>query len=202
MRVLHIEHGIFRRLALGQIEIEIEMAVVFAKEKEKAHHVLAHLFDQFVERDVSGFAGGHLDLFGRPRERHKLIDNGANRRGVAAERLERRDHLLMLRDVIRAEHVDDLVKAMGMPGRIFFSPNCDNAFSLTFKTSFNSATASVPLSHKCACGCKPPAARASRSLINCIPFFVASVKIEFNAAVSSTPCSRISAAESWRTSPA
>ena len=39
VRVLHVVDRILRRLLLGQLEIELEVAVRLAREKEEAHHV-------------------------------------------------------------------------------------------------------------------------------------------------------------------
>src|ERR1700724_4036826 len=43
VRVLHIKYRALGRLALGQMEVEVEMAVVLAKEEKKGTHGGAHL---------------------------------------------------------------------------------------------------------------------------------------------------------------
>ena len=111
VRVLDVEHGILGRLLLGELEIEIELAVGLAEQKEKSHDVGADLVDQLVERDVGGLARGHFDFFAGARERDELVDDRADGRDVVAERLDRGDDLLMLGDVIGAEDVDDQVEA-------------------------------------------------------------------------------------------
>ncbi len=87
------------------------MAVVLAKQKEEPRNVGAHFGHQLVEGDVSRLAGGHLDLFAGARERHELVDDRVDRRGVVAERLDRRDHVLVLGDMVGAEHVDNQIEA-------------------------------------------------------------------------------------------
>src|ERR1700720_4799193 len=52
VRILNVEDRIFGRLFLGELEIEIELAVGLAEQKEKSHHVGADFVDQLVERDV------------------------------------------------------------------------------------------------------------------------------------------------------
>ena len=80
MRVLDVKDRVLRRLPLGQVEIEVEMAVVLAKQEKKPHHVGTDLVDQLIERDVGRLARRHLDLLAGARERHELVDDRANRR--------------------------------------------------------------------------------------------------------------------------
>src|SRR5260370_304621 len=96
VRILNIKHRILGRLLLCEFEIEIKLAIGFAKQKEKSHHVNADFLDKLVESHVGRLAGGHLYLLAGARERDKLVDDRANRRNVVAERLYRGDHLLML----------------------------------------------------------------------------------------------------------
>src|SRR6185437_496472 len=98
MRVLHIKNWILGRLAFGKIEIEVEVAVMLAEEEKKAHHVRTDLIDQLVKGDVGRLARRHLELLAAACERHELIDDRVDSRGIMAERAHRREHLLMLRN--------------------------------------------------------------------------------------------------------
>src|SRR5258708_10873625 len=111
VRILDVKNRILGRLLLGQLEIEIKLTVRLAKQKEKSHHVNADFLDKLVESHVGRLAGGHLDLLAGARERDELVDDYANRPSVVAERLYRGDHLLMLPDMVRAEHVDDQIES-------------------------------------------------------------------------------------------
>ena len=110
MRILDVKDGIFGRLLFGEFEIEIELAVGLAEQKEKSHHVGADLVDQLVERDVSRLARGHFNFLASARERDELVDDRVDGSDVVAERLDRGDDLLMLGDMIGAEDVDDQVE--------------------------------------------------------------------------------------------
>ena len=111
MRVLNIEHRVLGRLALGQIEIEVEVAVVLAEQEEKPRDVNADLGHQLAERDVGRLSGRHFDPLAGARERDELVDDGADRSRVVAERSDRSDNVLVLGNVVGAEHIDDQIEA-------------------------------------------------------------------------------------------
>ncbi len=110
MRVLDVEDGILGRLLLGEFEIEIELAVGFAEQKEKSHDVGADFVDQLVECDVGRLARGHFHFLASARERDELVDNRVDGSDVVAERLDGGDDLLVLGDVIGAEDVHDQIE--------------------------------------------------------------------------------------------
>ena len=49
VRILNVEDGILGRLLLGELEIEIELAVGLAEQKEKSHHVGADFVGKLLE---------------------------------------------------------------------------------------------------------------------------------------------------------
>ena len=116
MRILDVEDGILGRLLLGELEIESRTGCRTCGQKEKSHDVgaayfVGKLLEQLVERYVSGLAGGHFNFFAAAYQRDELINNRTDGRDVVAERLDGGEDLLMLGDMIGAEHVDDQIEA-------------------------------------------------------------------------------------------
>src|SRR4029077_8664841 len=89
--ILNIEYRILGRLLLGELEIEIKLAVGLAEQKKESDHVDADLIDKLVEGHVGGLARRHLNLLAAARERDELVDDRANRGDVMAERFHRGD---------------------------------------------------------------------------------------------------------------
>src|SRR5215472_12824576 len=126
VRVLDIEHRIFRRTPLGQVDIEIKMGIALAEKEEEARHIgartpvnvftalldaLFDLINKLVQRHVGRFAGRHLDLLAAAGQRHELVDDNADRTGVMPQGAHGSGYALVFRDMVGAENIDYQVEA-------------------------------------------------------------------------------------------
>ena len=88
VRVLHVEDRVLGGLLDGQIEIELELAVAFAHEKEEARRVGADFVHHFAQGDELARALAHAHRLAAARQAHELDDQHAQLAWIAAERLQ------------------------------------------------------------------------------------------------------------------
>ena len=72
MGVLDIKNRILARLFLGEIQIEVKMAVRFAHQKKESRRVASHFFQDFLEGDELARAFAHAHGLAAARELHHL----------------------------------------------------------------------------------------------------------------------------------
>src|SRR5215475_1747855 len=111
MGILYVKHRIFGRLAPREVQIEIQLTVRFAEQKEESNYIGPDLIDEFIQGDVRRFSGRHLDLLTCSREGHELIDDRPDSGNVVPERLDRCHNLLMLCNMVGAKHIDYQIEA-------------------------------------------------------------------------------------------
>ena len=70
--VLDVKHRIFAGLPFGQIQIKIEMAILFSHKEEKPRRVFAYFFEHFFEGDKLARAFAHAHRLAAAGELHHL----------------------------------------------------------------------------------------------------------------------------------
>jgi hypothetical protein len=90
--VLDVIHRVLVALALGEVEVEIEVLVGLAQHVEEAAGVVADLVAQLAQGDELAGAGGHRRLLAVAVEHRKLHQRHVELLGRQAQRLQRALH--------------------------------------------------------------------------------------------------------------
>ena len=106
MGVLDVIDGIFVRLPLGQLQIEIEVAVGTPHQEVVARRILADLVDDLAKGDELPGAGGHGHRFAVPKEADELHQDHLQGLLLMPERLHRGGHPRNVPVVVGSPDVD------------------------------------------------------------------------------------------------
>ena len=109
VRVLHVVDGVVVRLARRDREVELERAVVTAREEREPGGVAADLLEQFLHEHELAPSLGHPHGLPVAQQRDELDDQDLERLGRVAERLHRRADPRHVPVMIGAEQVDQSI---------------------------------------------------------------------------------------------
>ncbi len=111
VRVLYIKNWIFARLLFGQLQIEIEMGVGSAHEKEEARGIPADLFQDLPQRDEFSEPFAHSDRLASAGELDHLNQHDPEEIGVKSKRLDGRLQPLDVPVMVRSPNIDQFLEA-------------------------------------------------------------------------------------------
>ncbi len=109
VRVLDVVHGIVGSLAGGDGEVEVERAVVAAREKGEARGVAAHFLQQLLHQDELAPALRHPDRLAIAQQGDELDEQDLQGLGLVTQRLHGRPHARHVAVVIGPDEVDEPV---------------------------------------------------------------------------------------------
>ena len=109
--VLDVIHRVLVALALGEVEVEIQVLVGLAQHVEEAAGVVADLVAQLAQGDELAGAGGHRRLLAVAVEHRELHQRHVELLGRQAQRLQGALHAGDVAVVVGAPDVDDAVEA-------------------------------------------------------------------------------------------
>src|SRR6266542_4647180 len=112
--VLHVEHGVVERLALRELDVEVELRVGAAGEEDEARSVAPDLVHELAQRHHRAGALRHLHGLAAARQVHHLDEHDVEVVARGAERLERRLEPRDVAAVVGAEDVDEDVRARAL----------------------------------------------------------------------------------------
>ena len=111
VRVLHVVDGVVARLPRRHGQIELERAVVPARQEREAGGVAADLLEQLLHQHELAAPLGHAHGLAVAQQGHQLHDQDLECLGRMAERLHRGAHARHVAVVIGTEQVDDAIGA-------------------------------------------------------------------------------------------